>query len=288
MDRALGFEPRGRGFESLRAYHSKKKGSDLEDLTLGNLLSVEGSASSLSVRSIAVSSSSRLATTWTTASSCWTMPWMTIRRAPITTLRCAAKASGQMTRLATPVSSSSVTNTTPLVVFSHSPLYKYYKNWNFWTDDADEVQGVSKVGAPLLAFVNAIALFGSQAANVQPHAGSQANMATYLSVLKPGDTILGMDLAQGGHLTHGAKVNFSGKFFKAAQYGIKPDTGEIDYDQVQRLAEMLGLWGHKVETAGDGIDALKKADWLVVGEIYPDERVRARILVDNPTRMYWS
>jgi glycine hydroxymethyltransferase len=80
-------------------------------------------------------------------------------------------------------------------------------------------------------------LFGADYANVQPHSGSQANAATYLALIQPGDPILGMSLDHGGHLTHGAKVNFSGKIFKATQYGIRPDTGEIDYEQVQKLAE---------------------------------------------------
>src|SRR5580704_7550951 len=80
-------------------------------------------------------------------------------------------------------------------------------------------------------------LFGAAYANVQPHSGSQANAAVYLALLNPGDTILGMSRDHGGHLTHGAKVNFSGKLFKAVQYGIRADTGEIDYEQVQRLAE---------------------------------------------------
>src|SRR5476651_702275 len=80
-------------------------------------------------------------------------------------------------------------------------------------------------------------LFGATYANVQPHSGSQANQAVYFALLNPGDTILGMSLDHGGHLTHGAKVNFSGKFFKAVQYGIVPETGLIDYHQVERLAQ---------------------------------------------------
>ncbi len=80
-------------------------------------------------------------------------------------------------------------------------------------------------------------LFGAAYANVQPHSGSQANGAVYFALLNPGDTILGMSLDHGGHLTHGAKVNLSGKVFKAVQYGIKPDSGEIDYDQVESLAQ---------------------------------------------------
>jgi glycine hydroxymethyltransferase len=78
-------------------------------------------------------------------------------------------------------------------------------------------------------------LFGAEYANVQPHSGSQANQAVYLAFLKPGDVILGMSLAHGGHLTHGAPVNLSGKLFHAFTYGLHPDTEEIDYDAVQRL-----------------------------------------------------
>jgi glycine hydroxymethyltransferase len=90
--------------------------------------------------------------------------------------------------------------------------------------------------AEQLAIDRAKELFGAAYANVQPHSGSQANAAVYLALLSPGETILGMSLDHGGHLTHGAKVNFSGKLFNAVQYGINPDTAEIDYDQVQRLA----------------------------------------------------
>ena len=79
-------------------------------------------------------------------------------------------------------------------------------------------------------------LFGADYANVQPHSGSQANAAVYMSLCEPGDTILGMSLAHGGHLTHGAKPNFSGKIYNAVQYGLNPDTGEIDYAEVERLA----------------------------------------------------
>jgi glycine hydroxymethyltransferase len=79
-------------------------------------------------------------------------------------------------------------------------------------------------------------LFGADYANVQPHSGSQANQAVYFALLQPGDTILGMSLAHGGHLTHGAKVNLSGKIFNAVQYGIDPDSGLVDYNEVERLA----------------------------------------------------
>jgi glycine hydroxymethyltransferase len=90
--------------------------------------------------------------------------------------------------------------------------------------------------AERLAIQRAKQLFGADYANVQPHSGSQANAAVFLALLKPGDTILGMSLAHGGHLTHGAKVNFSGKLFNAVQYGINVETGLIDYDVIERLA----------------------------------------------------
>ena len=90
--------------------------------------------------------------------------------------------------------------------------------------------------AEQLAIDRARALFGADYANVQPHSGSQANAAVYLALLSPGDTILGMSLDHGGHLTHGAKVNFSGKLFHAVQYGVDVATGLIDYQQVERLA----------------------------------------------------
>ncbi len=87
-----------------------------------------------------------------------------------------------------------------------------------------------------LAISRAKELFGAAYANVQPHSGSQANSAVFMALLKPGDTVLGMSLAHGGHLTHGASVNFSGKIYNAVQYGLNPDTGLIDYDEVERLA----------------------------------------------------
>lgn len=87
-----------------------------------------------------------------------------------------------------------------------------------------------------LAIERACKLFGADYANVQPHSGSQANAAVYMALCQPGDTILGMSLAHGGHLTHGAKVSFSGKIYKSVQYGLNEATGEIDYDQVEQLA----------------------------------------------------
>lgn len=106
-------------------------------------------------------------------------------------------------------------------------------------------------------------LFGADYANVQPHSGSQANAAVYLALLTPGDTILGMSLAHGGHLTHGAKVNFSGKIFNAVQYGINPDTGLIDYDEVARLAAE-----HKPKMIVAGFSAYSQViDWAKFAEI---------------------
>ncbi len=90
--------------------------------------------------------------------------------------------------------------------------------------------------AEQLAIDRAKQLFGAAYANVQPHSGSQANAAVYLALLNPGETILGMSLDHGGHLTHGAKVNFSGKLFHAVQYGIRAETGQIDYEELERLA----------------------------------------------------
>ena len=91
--------------------------------------------------------------------------------------------------------------------------------------------------AEQLAIERATELFGADYVNVQPHSGSQANMAVYFSVLKPGDVILGMNLSHGGHLTHGSPVSFSGKFFKVYFYGVTPDTQRIDFDQVEALAK---------------------------------------------------
>ncbi|HEY4127483.1 MAG TPA: serine hydroxymethyltransferase [Gammaproteobacteria bacterium] len=111
--------------------------------------------------------------------------------------------------------------------------------------------------AERLAIERAKKLFGAGYANVQPHSGSQANAAVYFALLKPGDTILGMSLAHGGHLTHGAKVNLSGKIFNAVQYGIDTNTGLIDYDQVQKLADE-----HKPKMIVAGFSAYsRRIDW---------------------------
>ena len=106
-------------------------------------------------------------------------------------------------------------------------------------------------------------LFGADYANVQPHSGSQANAAAYAAMIKPGDTILGMSLAHGGHLTHGASVNFSGKLYRAFLYGLKPETGEIDYEQVESLAKE-----HKPKLIVSGFSAYSRfVDWQRLREI---------------------
>ncbi len=111
-----------------------------------------------------------------------------------------------------------------------------------------------------LAIDRAKQLFGADYANVQPHSGSQANAAVYLALVAPGDTILGMSLDHGGHLTHGAKVNFSGKLFNAAQYGVRPDTGLIDYEQVAALARQ-----HRPKMIVAGFSAYSRViDWAQV------------------------
>src|SRR5262249_36227058 len=91
--------------------------------------------------------------------------------------------------------------------------------------------------AEQLAIDRARELFGTPHANVQPHSGAQANYAAYMSVIQPGDTVMGLSLDQGGHLTHGSKVNFSGKLFNIVSYGVRQDDQRIDYDGMQRLAD---------------------------------------------------
>ena len=111
--------------------------------------------------------------------------------------------------------------------------------------------------AEQLAIDRAKKLFGADYANVQPHSGSQANAAAFYALLQPGDPILGMSLSHGGHLTHGSKVNFSGKFFDAAQYGVDTKTGLIDYDEVQGLANE-----HKPRLIIAGFSAYSRVvDW---------------------------
>ncbi len=125
-----------------------------------------------------------------------------------------------------------------------------------------------------LAIDRAKALFGADYANVQPHSGSQANAPVYMALLQPGDTVLGMSLAHGGHLTHGSHVSFSGKIYHAVQYGLNAETGEIDYDEVARLAEE-----HKPKMIIAGFSAYSQVvDWQKFREIA--DAVGAYLMVD--------
>ena len=128
--------------------------------------------------------------------------------------------------------------------------------------------------AEQLAIDRAKELFGADYANVQPHSGSQANMAVFMALIQPGDTILGLSLADGGHLTHGAKPNFSGKIYHAVQYGLDYETGEIDYDQVEALA-----LEHKPKVLVAGFSAYSRIwDWQRFREIA--DKVGAYLFVD--------
>ena len=110
-----------------------------------------------------------------------------------------------------------------------------------------------------LAIDRAKKLFGADYANVQPHSGSQANSAVYMALLNPGDLVLGMSLAEGGHLTHGAKVNFSGKIYQSVQYGLDENTGRIDYDAVRQLSKE-----HKPKMINAGFSAYSRViDWSI-------------------------
>ncbi|SDW38560.1 serine hydroxymethyltransferase [Thiocapsa roseopersicina] len=142
--------------------------------------------------------------------------------------------------------------------------------------------------AEQLAIDRAKQLFGADYANVQPHSGSQANAAVFMALCEPGDTVLGMSLAHGGHLTHGAKPNFSGKIYNAVQYGLDPATGEIDYAEVERLANahrpkmiIAGFSAYsrivdwaRFRTIADAVGAYLMVDMahvagLVAGGVYP-------------------
>jgi serine hydroxymethyltransferase (EC 2.1.2.1) len=142
------------------------------------------------------------------------------------------------------------------------PGKRYYGGCE-WVDVAEK-----------LAIDRVKALYGAEHANVQPHSGSQANMAVYMAVLQPGDTILGMDLSHGGHLTHGAKVNFSGKVYRAFYYGLDPETELIDYDQIYRLAKE-----QKPKMIVGGASAYPRViDWARLREIA--DEVGAYLMVD--------
>lgn len=128
--------------------------------------------------------------------------------------------------------------------------------------------------AEQLAIDRAKQLFGAEHANVQPHSGSQANMAVYFSTCQPGDTVLGMNLAHGGHLTHGSPVNFSGKLYSIVPYGVKRETGTIDYDEVESLA-----LEHRPKLIVVGASAYPRIiDFVAFREIA--DKVGAKIMVD--------
>ncbi len=128
--------------------------------------------------------------------------------------------------------------------------------------------------AEQLAIDRAKQLFNADYANVQPHSGSQANAAVYMALLQPGDTILGMSLAHGGHLTHGAAVNFSGKLYRSIQYGLHDRTGEIDYEQVAALAQQ-----HQPKMIIGGFSAYSRiVDWQRLRDIA--DEVGAYLMVD--------
>ncbi len=148
-----------------------------------------------------------------------------------------------------------------------------------------------------LAIERAKQLFGAAYANVQPHSGSQANSAVFMALLKPGDTVLGMSLAHGGHLTHGASVNFSGKIYHAVQYGLNPETGLIDYDEIEALAlehkpKMIiagfSAYSQELDFArfraiADKVDAYLFVDMahvagLVAAGVYPDPVPHAHVI----------
>lgn len=142
------------------------------------------------------------------------------------------------------------------------PSKRYYGGCEY----VDEVE--------VLAIERAKQLFGADYANVQPHSGSQANSAVYAALCAPGDTVLGMSLAHGGHLTHGAKVNFSGKMYNSVQYGLNPETGLVDYEEVARLAEE-----HKPRMIVAGFSAYSQVlDWQKFRDIA--DSVGAYLLVD--------
>ncbi len=142
------------------------------------------------------------------------------------------------------------------------PHKRYYGGCEF-VDNVEE-----------LAISRAKELFGADYANVQPHSGSQANASVYMALAKAGDTVLGMSLADGGHLTHGASVSFSGRIYNSVQYGLNSDTGEIDYDQIAQLAEE-----HQPRILMGGFSAYSRVvDWQRFREIA--DSVGAYLVVD--------
>ena len=142
------------------------------------------------------------------------------------------------------------------------PGKRYYGGCEF----VDEVE--------TLAIERAKALFGAQYANVQPHSGAQANLAAYAAMLKPGETLMGMDLANGGHLTHGAKVNLSGKYYNSVTYGVNNETGVIDFNMIEDMVKT-----HRPRVVVAGASAYPRAiDFKTFAEIA--HRYDAYLMVD--------
>ena len=121
------------------------------------------------------------------------------------------------------------------------PAKRYYGGCIY----VDEVENIARQ--------RALDIFGADHVNVQAHSGSQANMAVYMAVLKPGDTVLGMNLAHGGHLTHGSRVNFSGVLYHFIPYGVHPDTERIDYDELEKLVRQKNLSSLKERRSGNDV-----------------------------------
>ena len=143
------------------------------------------------------------------------------------------------------------------------PMHRYYGGCQY-------VDGIEAI-----AIDRAKALFGAEFANVQPHSGAQANLEVYAALLQPGDTLMGMDLANGGHLTHGTKVNLSGKFYHSVSYGVDPETGRIDYNQVEDLVRQ-----HRPKLLVAGASAYPRAiDFSVFADIA--HRHGALLMVDT-------
>ncbi len=154
--------------------------------------------------------------------------------------------------------------------------------------------------AETLALDRVKQLFGAHYANVQPHSGSQANAAAYMALMEPGDTLLGMNLEHGGHLTHGSRVNFSGRLYNPVQYGIDEETGAVDYDQMQRIAEecqprlLVGGFSaysrvmdwQRMREIADSVGALFLVDMahiagLVAADVYPSPMPHAHVVTST-------
>lgn len=161
------------------------------------------------------------------------------------------------------------------------PAARYYGGCRY----VDEIEN--------LAIERAKALFGAEHANVQPHSGSQANIAVYLALLQPGDTILGMDLSHGGHLTHGSRASISGKYFNACFYGVDKDSETIDYEALLQKAEecrpkliIAGASAYprfidfkRMREIADAVGAYLMVTWPILRALWPPGCIRAPCLM---------